>query len=550
MKRYLIFFLTILSPLISATVEWDNSKPDAPILDSLNGILLVGSWNQVRKEPVDDVRCVLAEGVNLLRRNPDFVRELEDQYIGQPLTQRTIWDIKDKIARFYRSKNQPLVVVSIPRQELTKCILQVVVEEAKLGKVTLQGNCYFPSRWFNDAIRTNPGDPIITQDILADVAWLNLNPFRRTDAIFKPGDKPGTTDIELVTIDRWPYRVYMGGDNTGTISTNRNRLFFGFNFGKSVLKDGQISYQFTFAPNWNLFYSHTASARLPLPWRHVWVLWGGYSEVKPHTGTPSMKNRGVSWQVDSRYRIPVFSSPDVLQTFVFGYDFKETNNNILFEGTEIFKANADINQLMFGYEFGYRNKETRVSLVAEAYGNPGGITYANKTKFYELLRFDAKNKYLYFKMAHSFAKGCKYGWITYDITGQASTSNLLPSEQFTMTGYNAVRGYEERVLNLDNALIVNFALETPHFSPARTFGLCRTWDELYLLAFFDYGLGGNHQPAPAEAHFRNLASVGPGIRYQIDRYFTARFDYGFQLWHTGFDNPTKSRYNFGMILSY
>jgi len=550
MKYYLILLLTLFSPLISATVERDCSKPDAPIIESLNGILLLGSWDQVRRDAVDDVQCVIAEGVNLLRRNPNFVRELENEYIGKPLTQRTIWDLKDKIANYYRSQNQPLVVVSIPKQELTKCVLQVVVEEAKLGKVTLQGNCYFPSRWFNDAIRTNPGDPIITKEILADVAWLNLNPFRRTDAIFRPGDKPGTTDIELVTIDRWPYRVYMGGDNTGTISTNRNRLFFGFNFGKSVLKDGQISYQFTFAPNWNLFYSHTASARLPLPWRHVWVLWGGYSQVKPDTGIPNMKNRGVSWQVDSRYRIPVFSSPEVMQTFVFGYDFKETNNNILFDGVNIFKANADINQFMLGYEFGYRNSETRLSLVAEIYGNPGGITYANKTRFYELLRFDAQNKYCYFKMAHSFAKKCSYGWITYDMTGQASTSNLLPSEQFTMTGYNAVRGYEERILNLDNAFIFNFALETPHFSPARTFGFCKTWDELYFLGFFDYGLGGNHHPDSGEASFRNLASVGPGVRYQIDRYFTARFDYGFQLWHTGFDNPTNSRYNFGMILSY
>ncbi len=115
-----------------------------------------------------------------------------------------------------------------------------------------------------------------------------------------------------------------------------------------------------------------------------------------------------------------------------------------------------------------------------------------------------------------------------------------------MTGYNAVRGYEERILNLDNAVILNLAYETPHFSPGRTFGLCKEWDELYFLAFFDYGVGSNHQPM----QMRDLASVGPGVRYQIDRFFTARFDYGFQLWHTGFVNPSHSRYNFGMILSY
>ena len=342
------------------------------------------------------------------------------------------------------------------------------------------------------------------------------------------------------------YRWRQYGDET----THRNRLFFGFNFGKSVLKDGQISYQFTFAPNWNLFYAHTASARLPLPWRHIWILWGGYSEVKPYETVSQTKSRGVSWQVDTRYRFPIFMSPNWMQTFVVGYDFKETNNTICYDGVSIFNTNADINQLMLGYELGFRNPKTRVSLTAELYGNPGGITHGNKTRYYERLRYNAKDQYIYVKVAHSMAQQSRFGWFSYDITGQASSANLLPSEQFTMTGYNAVRGYEERILNLDNALIVNIAYETPHWSPAKAFGWCKNWDEFYFLGFFDYGLGGNHSNGPREAPFKSLASAGPGVRYQIDRYFTARLDYGFQLGHAGFHNPTHSRYNFGMILSY
>jgi hemolysin activation/secretion protein len=203
-----------------------------------------------------------------------------------------------------------------------------------------------------------------------------------------------------------------------------------------------------------------------------------------------------------------------------------------------------------GYEFGFRRKDNRVSLTAEVYANPGGITYANKNRFYEKIRYNAKNQYVYLKMAHSLAVKSCLGWFTYDMTGQLSTTNLLPSEQFTMTGYNAVRGFEERILNLDNAFILNVAYQTPHWSPAKAFGFCRASDEFYLLAFFDGGIGGNHSPAHGEASFKSLASVGPGVRYQIDRYFTARFDYGFQIGHQGFHNPSDSRYNFGMILSY
>ncbi|MBU6446573.1 MAG: hypothetical protein KGQ49_04170, partial [Verrucomicrobia bacterium] len=383
-----------------------------------------------------------------------------------------------------------------------------------------------------------------------DVAWLNLNPFRRTDAIYKPGPKPNLVDIELVSIDRWPYRVYAGGDNTGTISTNRNRLFFGFNFGKSVLKDGQISYQFTFAPNWNLYYSHSASARLPLPWRHIWVLWGGYASVEPHTHQEGMKNRGISWQVDTRYRFPFFHGSDLMQTFVVGYDFKESNNDLLFNGNKIFSAYADINQFMFGYELGYKRADLRLALTAELYGSPGGMTHGDKTRFYKELRFDAHDKYLYFKLTHSLAKKFRFGWWTYNLSGQASTTNLLPSEQMTLTGYNAVRGFEERIVNVDNALLANVAYETPHWSFAKALGWCKRWDEFYFLAFFDGAIGADCHAAPGQASFQSLGSAGPGAQWQVDQYFTAHIDYGIQLWHHGFNNPTHSRYNFGMILSY
>jgi hemolysin activation/secretion protein len=543
MKKFLVTFFLLLSSLY-ATDEAQEA------VEYLNGILFVGNWNEVRKTSVDELHCVMAKDVALLRRHPDFVRFLQGEYLGRPITRGLIENLKSTITQFYKDKNQPFVAIIIPKQDFANGSLQVVIEEAKMGKLYVQGNCYFPSRWFADAMRTLPGQPIDAQTVLEDVAWLNLNPFRRTDAIFKPGDQPGVADIELVTIDRWPYRFYAGGDNTGTEPTNRNRLFFGFNFGKSVLKDGQISYQFSCAPNWNLFYSHTASARLPLPWRHVWVLWGGYASVEPSTGLVNHKNQGISWQVDTRYRIPFFIDPAIMQTLVIGYDFKETNNDLLFNGAKTFSANADINQFMFGYELGLRKSEFRLALTAELYFNPGGITYANKSRFYEELRYDAKDRYVYFKLAHSAGTKFPYGFLSYDLMGQASTTNLLPSEQMTMTGYNAVRGFEERILNLDNAALGHLTYETPHWSLAKSFGKRERLDEFYFLAFFDCGIGRNHKPAPGEKTVKSLASAGPGVRWQMDRYFTARFDYGFQLWHKGFSPMGDSRYNFGLMLSY
>jgi hemolysin activation/secretion protein len=372
---------------------------------------------------------------------------------------------------------------------------------------------------------------------------MNQNPFRRTDAILRPGKKADLADLELATIDRWPYRIYMGGDNTGTSATDRDRIFFGFNFGKTIVPDADISYQFTCSPNWNLFYAHTVSCHIPTFKRQTLILFGGYSQVEPKPG--NKEDRSVSWQLDGRYRFPLVTNSRFLQELIVGYDFKQLNSRIESGG-------VDINQFMIGYDLGQRGKSHRVSFVAELYGNPGGITTRNKIADYEKFQYGAGPTYAYLKVSHSFAKQLnKVLWFSYDVNGQLATKNLLPSEQLTLAGYHAVRGFEERVVSVDNGLLLNTSLETARWSLSKTFGITKkSFDELYFLLFFDCGLGANHTAPVGTSSFVNLGSIGPGVKYQIDRWFSAHLDYGFQLWHNGFENPTQSRYNFGLMMSY
>jgi hemolysin activation/secretion protein len=206
---------------------------------------------------------------------------------------------------------------------------------------------------------------------------------------------------------------------------------------------------------------------------------------------------------------------------------------------------------MIGYNLGHATAHHKLSLTAELYGSPGGMSFGNRTKKMEAFQYGANSQYLYFKLSHSLAYRFGYFWLSYDINGQIANQNLLPSEQLTLSGYNGVRGFEERIVNVDNGVLLNLSLETPRVSIGKWAGWSkRSFDELYFLAFFDYGFGANHKHSHDEQKTVLLASLGPGVRYQIDRYFTLRFDYGFQLFHHGFYNPTHSRYNFGLITSF
>ena len=521
------------------------------ILDRLNGILLLGDWNLVHSaESTEGVKSI---DVDLFKKNSSFLGELNAQYIGQPLTKSSMQALNQSIVDYYAKNHQPLVVVNTPKQEITNGVLKLVVTEARLGEVRCVGNENFSSKQLSNYIRTKPGHPISAKEVREDMAFMNQNPFRRTDAVFVPGRSPGITDLELLTVDQWPYRIYAGADNTGTIATDRNRIFAGLNLGKTIIPDTEVSFQYTSAPNIHRYYSLTGLVRVPLPWmRHTLQAFGGYASVRPDSGVAALNPAGKSWSVDLRYRIPIFEgATDFLQSLVFGYDFKESNTNLFFGGRNDYHGLADINQLMVGFDVGASTKMRKVNFTAELYYSPSHITNHNNTESFQTLRYGAHAQYAYLKMTHGFCQKISGGWsFSYDLSGQVASTNLLPSEQLSMTGYHAVRGFEERILDLENGGILNVTLETPRVSPARYFGWTRTYDELYLLAFFDTGLGCNHKLAPGEPGFQSLGSIGPGLRYELSRFCSAHLDYGFQLWHSGFNSITDSRYNFGLSISY
>ncbi len=521
-----------------------------PVFENLQGILIVSDWHFVRKNLSETFYGVEAQGSSLLAEYPGFLKTLRSRYIGRPLTKEAVCKLQADIGEFYREKGQPFVIVDVPRQDPSQNLLQIVVKEASLGNVSVKGNSSVKAHTVRDFIRAQPGSPIDAVQLVQDMTRMNQNPFRRTDAIFRPGEKPGTADLELATIDRWPYRFYTGADNTGTIATERDRFFFGINLGKTIVADSEVSYQFTCSPNWNRFIAQTALCRIPFPARQTFIFFGGYSQVQPELAD-DLSEKSISWQVDGRYRFPLVTNTAFLQEFILGFDFKQVIARLKQHKTLVFNNIVDVDQFMLGFDLGHRSPYHKMTLIAEMYISPGGMSHANTTEKFLAFRPHSGSQYVYGKLSHSFALQFCSCWFSYDINGQLASKNLLPSEQFTLAGYNAVRGFEERIANTDNALLVNLMLESPRWSFGKLAGWSkRNFDEFYFLVFFDAGVGSNVSSAGGEISTVSLASVGPGARYQIDRHLSARFDYGFQLWHRGFFNPTQSRYNFGLNVSF
>lgn len=545
-KIYLSLALLILP--IATTIahdapSQDSQLPDKILTPSLQGIRLISPNEQTILN--SETKGIQAKGLNLSKdEESKLAKQLYKHFIGKPLTLGSIQELKQEIILFYRSIGHPVVLVIVPEQEMSNSVLVVEIFESKMGKVQVMGNKWFSTNKFKRAIRLKPDAPINANTLVSDLAWLNRNPYCSVNAIYKSGKNPGTTDIELIVKDRFPLSVYTGIDNTGYKDVGFERGFAGLNWGNAFGIDGLLSYQFTTSTTPKEFMSHAASYAQPFPWRHNLLVYGGYSFVDTHLQHHSFKFHGTSIQASSRYQIPLPSGNGFLQQMGFGADFKRTNNSVDFGGFTIIGRLLNLFQYVLEYNLNYNQKNTKLYFETEVFGSPGQTLGDMSNHLYQLLRYKAKNAYFYgrgvFSVEQKIPSDCS---LYLRLSGQGSSANLLPSEQLGLGGYNTVRGYYERQINVDDGIITNFEF--------RTFPIASMYKknyDLHGLAFVDFAFGQEHKAAGFERQQYYLLGAGPGLRFSCD-WLVARLDWGIRILKTQHDGPA-SRLHFSVIAKY
>jgi len=534
-----------------------SPPPSFPLQDEimiphLNALVLVGSFQEIRKEGIEHLDGIFVVDVNIPGGAQKLREEMTPLFIGKPLTQHGLQDLKKRLLAYFKSRKMPVVAIQIPQQEITGGVLQLLVIQGKLGKVRAAGNRWTSSERLESYVRLKSGDDIDENYVISDLAFMNRNPFRRTDVIYTPGALPGTTDIELLTEDRRPFRLFVGAENTGVKPTDRERLLAGFNWGNVFGFDHVFSYQYTASPDFHKFQAHTIQYSAPLPIRHVLVLFGGVSFVHPKIPFPKLRSHGYGVQGSLRYDIPLKPTQSYLHELSLGFDFKRTNNTVEFsEGPVIFGNNVNLTQLVFGYNGAWERAASKTTLDGELLFSPGRWLPDQANRNFQSLRTFSKNNYIYGKLECThiikILSGCSLSLLG---KGQLANRNLLPSEEFGLGGYDSVRGYDEREQNADNALLLSGELRTPVWHLIKRVNR-KPKDELQLLLFTDFGLGGSHKRVPDEPHTVYLLGAGPGIRYMINPFLSARADFGIKLHR---DRKTlgagRSRLHFAIIGSF
>ena len=458
-------------------------------------------------------KIVLAGGEEL---NDELLNTLEAKFLKRSIDLELIKEIKKEICVYFESKHRPFVLVNVPEQDITQGNLKISLSHSKLSAVRCEGNRYFPCSTLKRYLSLHEEDPINTEILLANLSFINRNPFRKTDAFFLPGDRKNTTEINLVTQDRLPLRVYAGGDNTGNKYTGDARWFAGTNVSNPWL-DHLISYQYTTSSDVSEFQSHTLHLLMPLPIQNYLIFYGGMSFVTPSLNrfkddvqppANQLRSSSMNAQTSMRYEIPIFKTwKNYYHQFTAGFDYKHLNNNLEYIGDEaipIFYKTLNLSQFMGGYTYALSTQKHRVTIETEVFFSPVQMFSNGADHEFNIMRQGAHKQYVYGRFGLKEQYAMPHGLSFYGyLRAQGASGALIPSEQLGLGGYDTVRGYDERIFDADNALLANLELHSPSIVAKQ---------QIYFLLFSDIAWGNNFHAGSEAAKNNFLASAGAGFR--------------------------------------
>ena len=517
-------------------VSGESRLSSGLIAKETKGLILFGSKESFNL--VDPNSLSGFHTVNLdIPTNPRLLeRRLNPIYLGKPLTKQLIKRLIDEIEVFFKEHNRPLTKVVVPRQGIVDGVLSLLVIQSKLGNITSRGNVWLSDERLQEYVKLQPGEVIDEQLVRESIDFVNRNPFRTVEAVYGEGTHYQTTDIELVVKERSPLRAYIGSDSLGLPAIDITRFFIGFNYGNLFGADQILSYQFTTSKSFDSYQSHTASYVIPLPWHDILEFYGGYSTVKAKLPYPYHRNKGSSMQASARYTIPLpLHFKGLSHELRFGFDFKQMDNTLEFQvEAPKYGETANVTQVVAGYQLSYLTKWLKSEFQVDGYYSPGQWLGHQSEEIYNTLRVDAKPKYVYGRGELKETLLLPYsGELVLRVAGQGSTVPLIPSEQFGIGGLETVRGYEERAINGDLALLATAELKFPPFNGfirPRTSRSGILVEDLWQLSLFcDYGRAWVLATENGLPDDQYLLGVGPGVNYQIGQYFYAKFDVGYKV---------------------
>jgi len=507
----------------------------------------------VAAEPADDVigafEVTRYEVVGDTLLGAAAIEKLLAPYTGRAQAFADVQRAMESLEDAYRAKGFSVVKVSLPEQELNQGRVQLVVTQARIGKVQVVGNAAFDTTNIRNSVPdlVEGQAPNITR-ISASLRVANENPAKKTVLSLQSAGSDDQVDATLQVADEKPWAAGLTLDNAGTDKTGKTQVsaqLQHFNVGGL---DHTLSLQYTTtAEQPGSVHVYGVGYHVPLyAWGDSLDLYGSYSDVDSglvSTGAFNLLVSGKGTVLGGRYNHNLARSGNYESRLLLGWEQKAFQNNLGFQG---FQLGSDVTvrplSLTYAGDWSHGGGGSTNYYLTGVRNVPGGDRGSDAD--FTRIRTGAATSYGLLRYGIGHTQVWPSDWqLRVLLNGQWTQDALVPGEQFGAGGAASVRGYGERALADDQGRVVNLELYTP--------GLCSgSALQCRLLAFVDAGSVTRNNSLPGERRDASITSAGFGVRASVGRQWSMQADVVQVLADSDTQSRGDTRVHIKMNLAY
>ncbi len=481
---------------------------------SLLGLLLSASIPSNAAEPQKTIQVDRIQVLGSTVFDTWELSNITQPYENRTLTLEEMQAAADAVTRYYLDHGYLTSRAILADQTLKNGQLQIQILEGKLADITIQGEKDLPQDYIKNRILRAGRQPLNQEALESQLQLLRSDPlFDRVEGVLRDGKTLNETNLDLKLQRAQPYFGQLQLDNYGNPTVGRLALsaltglqnFSGFGDTLSlglVRSNGtslfNLNYQYPIRPNGSTLTLRLAPSQ--------------YRVTSPDLA--SLDITGSSQLYELAFRAPL--KRQITQEFALTAKLSHRTGSTLIGDTLV--AENSTNTLQLGQDWLKRDK--RGLWTAQSQLNLGNATTDNTKGTF--LSFSGQLQRLQILS--------KKQTLIADLHWQWSPHSLPPSQQFSLGGYQSLRGYTPSLLTGDNGF--TFSLENQI-----TLQKNRTGDpKLQLSPFLELGSTWTATPQNALQPPTNLfASTGLGLTWQPLTHWKIRVDLALPLTK----NPTE-----------
>lgn len=418
----------------------------------------------------------------------------------------------------------------IPDQDPTNGIIRIQIVEGVLTGIELSGNNWLRDSYINSRLQRWSAPPLNLNKLQEGLQLLRQNPnVRQINAELKPGAAPGEAVLDVRVVDQQPFRLGIQVDNQRPPSVGAEEIWL---VGSDLNLTGHsdqlnIKYGIANASADGIEFSGLdnmeASYLLPLNCYNTTLGLQG-SRLNTSILEQPFTSLNIASQTDSYgffLRQPLYQTARHEVALTLGFDHRQNSSTLLGEPFSISPGAVDgemvVSVLRFSQEWLQRGQNHVLALRstfnfgldvlgATDNGIPGDpnatfFSWLGQGQYVQRL-FNTQNE------------------LVLRTAVQYTDQPLLGLEQFSVGGFETVRGYLENQLVRDRGVVSSVEFRVPIYYNKAGAGIVQ------LAPFFDLGGAWNVE---SSAHPTTIYSAGVGLLLQPGKHFSAQIYWGYRL---------------------